>query len=70
MKQNIKINSLLAIVNYPLTFICMIATGGSLFYILELLILLLFKVLISFFGGKIRADLGNPHFHKNRLRLK
>jgi len=31
---------------------------------------LIFKIILSFLGGKIIADLENPHFYKNEQKLK
>eukprot|EP00347_Sterkiella_histriomuscorum_P018113 403346737 len=61
MKEYSKINSLLIIANYPITIISQLAAQDELFYIAMIFLLLLMKV---------RADLENPHFHKNRQMLK
>ncbi|CDW79197.1 UNKNOWN [Stylonychia lemnae] len=70
LKQYMVINALLCLFNYPITLISQIVYDDEVFFIMIIFVKLLLKFPISFFGAKVRADLENPHFHKNRLRLK
>lgn len=79
IKNYMNINALLCLFNYPTTMIAQIVFQDSVFYILLVFLMLLikvrssfliFKIILSFLGGKIIADLENPHFYKNEQKLK
>lgn len=70
IKMYKRLNALIASFNYILTLFAIAVTQSSLVFTVEIFALLLLKVLISFVGGKVTADLENPHFHKNRFKLK
>lgn len=54
LKSYSNMNSSMVALNYPLTIIAMLYLKGPAFYIFVILLLMLNKVLISFFGAKVR----------------
>jgi hypothetical protein len=63
-------NATLVSVNYPLTLLAQLWVKDEPFYIFILIMLALNKVLISFFGGKVRQHFANPGYAKNYTRLE
>jgi len=69
-KSYSNMNATLVTVNYPLTLLAQLWVKDESFYIFVLIMLILNKVLISFFGGKVRQHFANPGYAKNYTRLE
>ncbi len=65
MKSYSNMNSSMVALNYPLTIIAMVYMKGPAFYIFVIFLLMLNKVLVSFFGAKVRQHFANPGYSKN-----
>ena len=63
-------NSSCVLINYPLTLALMIFIQDEPAYIAILILLWLNKILISFFGAKVRQHLINPRFISNQTTFK
>ena len=71
MRWHIQVNTILCLFNYPLTMITqLLSKSERIFYMVEILALLLLKILIQFVSARVRADFENPAFHLNAARLK
>lgn len=55
-------NSSMMVYNYPLTFLAMLYFGEKGFYIMILLLLVLNKIKVSYFGAKVRQHFANPSY--------
>jgi hypothetical protein len=69
LKSYSTMNSSMLIYNYPLTFIAMLYFGEKAFYILILLLLVLNKIKVSYFGSKVRQHFANPSYSKNEYKM-
>ena len=69
MKSYSNMNSSMVAINYPLTIIAMLYMKGPAFYIFLIFLLMLNKVIVSFFGAKIRQHFANPGYSKNAQRM-
>ena len=69
MKSYSNMNSSMVAINYPLTIIAMVYMKGPAFYIFVIFLLMLNKVLVSFFGAKVRQHFANPGYSKNAQRM-
>jgi len=64
-------NAWLCLVNYPLTILVQsVSKSEEMFFIMELLILYLLKILIQFVSAKVRADIEHPLFTSNHSTIK
>lgn len=63
-------NATIALVNYPLTFIALIFFKDQAAYIGILMMLTLNKMLLSFYGGKVRQHFINPGFGKFEEKMQ
>lgn len=62
-------NASAALVNIPLTLVCMIHHQDESFYIATLVTLWVNKFLVSYFSSKVRTHLINPTYTKNSERI-
>ena len=65
MKSYSNMNSSMVAINYPLTIMVMVYLKGPAFYIFLVILLALNKVLVSYFGAKVRQHFANPGYSKN-----
>jgi hypothetical protein len=70
LKTQLTMNSSCVLINYPLTLALMIFIQDEPAYIAILIMLWLNKILISFFGAKVRQHLINPRFISNQTTFK
>ena len=63
-------NATCVAINYPATIIYMLCIKENLLYIIIMSVLLVNKILLSYFGGKVRSNLENPLFAKNKQQLE
>ena len=65
LRRYIEVNALLCLVNYPLTMVIqVISPNEKMFYMLEILVMMLLKVLIQFTGVRVIAVLENPKYQE------
>jgi hypothetical protein len=70
LKRQITMNATLVLINYPLTIVTMWFIQDEPAYIGIVGILTLSKILISFFGAKVRQHLVNPGFIVNQKKFQ
>lgn len=69
LKTYSSFNATAFLMNIPLTLAYMIIYEEQLFYVVCLVILMINKIFISFFGSKVRQHLINPGYMKNEEKL-
>jgi len=60
----------MVLVNYPLTIFMLIWQSEPPLYLAIVILLLLNKVTLSWFGSKVRQHFVNPTFAKNQLKMR
>lgn len=70
LKSYSNMNSTMLVLNYPLTLMILIFAQEPAVYSAIIILLMLNKVTISFFGSKVRQHFVNPTFAKNQLKMK
>lgn len=70
LKVAASLNATCVAVNYPLTVIWMLFTKDPPFYMIVVAVLWANKILLSFFGGKVRQHLLNPAFSQNETLIE
>ena len=70
LKFQASVNATAVLLNYPLTLAVMIIKRDEPFYISLIVLLLLNKVCLSFFGAKVRQHLINPGYCRNVEKIE
>jgi len=70
LKSYSNMNSTMVLVNYPLTIFMLIWQSEPPLYLAIVILLLLNKVTLSWFGSKVRQHFVNPTFAKNQLKMR
>lgn len=70
LKFQASVNATAVWLNYPLTLIMMIVKNDEPFYIAIIVLLMLNKVCLSFFGAKVRQHLINPGYCRNVEKIE
>jgi len=70
MKWHSGLNAACVAMNYPLTLLVQISVNDGAPYIAIILLLILNKVGLSYFGAKVRLHLENPGFAKTQAKLE
>lgn len=65
LKTYSSLNATTFLVNAPLTLAYMIYLDQQFFYLVVIVLLMLNKILVSYYGAKVRQHLINPGFTKN-----
>ena len=63
-------NATAVLANYPLTLLLQIDLGDGAIYIAILVLLWFNKILLSYFGAKVRLHLLNPAYNKNLKKIE
>ena len=63
-------NATAVLANYPLTLLLQIDFGDGAIYIAILVLLWFNKILLSYFGAKVRLHLLNPAYNKNLKKIE
>lgn len=70
LKSYSSMNATMVCLNYPLTILVLWYTRDQSVYVAMILFLILNKMIISFFGSKVRQHFENPAFAKTQIKMR
>ena len=70
LKFQASVNATSVLINYPLTLSLMIVNKDEPFYVAIIILLMLNKICLSFFGAKVRQHLLNPGYCRNAEKIE